>query len=542
MNVNLKIPVLIKWYCYTLFCHIRLYDYDKQFSKSGQSACPAINKCFMLFSIITCLILTLSACEKNFDTLEIVSSSPANNTIGVLPEFYVEIEFNNDVNKTDIEDNFSISGSGSVPGNFQWESGKKFRYIPANPVTATGRYVMEIPRSVRDTDGNTMDTDFVSDFYIGNDFTPPSVLSSDPPFTIGASDNIAIDHDITINFSKSMNRESVEKAFRLNPDVPGHFIWSENVPGMENSRLTYVLLDEMTYGKLYSLIISESASDISGNSLGSDYRVNFITGNDFVPPHVNGIYDASVVPGYWLAVNINDTVNRNVRIAVDFSEPMDRASCEGAFSMTPSVQGNYEWFGDTMIFTPAASLDPERNYQIYIDKTAKDITKHTLESVYTAEIKTAAPDSLYVKCGNIWGSPDGITYTLLSAGIPPSASWPLIITMGMVQDYYIRIQFVSSLEPYTPDEIIKYSVLTNKLIETFKSGPGGIDVNSAEIIDVAWENSSTVIFKFNPVTNKTLGHIPALYRLTLSGRADGIKDIKGNYAQNDIVIEFREAL
>lgn len=496
--------------------------------------------------IIAYICMTFFSCEKNFDTLEIVSSTPANNSTGILPDFYVEIGFNNDVNRTDIEDNFSINGSGTVTGNFQWISGKKFRYIPAEPVTKTGRYVMEIPRSVRDNDGNTMDSDFISEFYIGNDFTLPAVLSSIPVFSNGAASNVALNQNITVNFSKSMNRESVEKAFSITPDIPGRFAWSENVPGIPNSRLTYVLLADMAYGKLYTFTVSKSAYDISGNSLSSDYRVNFITGDDFVLPHVDGIYDASVVPGYWSTGIMNDNVSRNVNIAVDFSEPMDRVSCENAFNLAPSVPGNFEWYGNTMIFRPSSPFDPESICRIYIDKTARDINLNTLEATYSVEIKISSPGSLYLKCGNIWGSPDGITYTLLSTGIPPSASWPVIITMGtgvpVPQDYYIRIQFVSSLLPYTSADIDEYSVITNTLIQTFKSGPGGLSVADAGIIDFSSADSSTVVFKFNPMSNKLLGHVPALYRLTLSGGANGIRDVDGNPAEKDIVIEFREAL
>ena len=51
------------------------------------------------------LCMMFLSCEKNFDTLKIVSSTPANNSTGILPDFYVEIEFNNGVNRTDIEDN-----------------------------------------------------------------------------------------------------------------------------------------------------------------------------------------------------------------------------------------------------------------------------------------------------------------------------------------------------------------------------------------------------------------------------------------------------
>jgi hypothetical protein len=511
-------------------------------------------KKFLMF--LACTFSVLISCDTDFDTLKIVYSSPAKNSYGVLSDFAVEIEFNNDVNRTDIEDNFSIKGSGNVSGSFHWVTGRRFRYVPADPVTATGRYVMEIPRSVRDTDGNTMDTDFISDFYIGTDFVQPAVLSSDPPFTSGASVNIALDHNIVINFSKSMNRESVEKAFSLSPDVAGYFVWSENIPGMGSSRLTYVLLAQMTYGRLYSMSVAKGALDTSGNSLGRDYKVNFITGSDFIPPMVTAVYDSLLAPGSWSDLIVNTGVSKSTKIAVDFSKPMDRVSVEKAFSVTPSVTGSWIWSSDERtVFKPSVPLAPETNYQIYIDKTARDLNGLALETAYSVEIRTSASDSLYLRCGSIYGSSDGVVFELLSMGIPSPVDWPLIITMDALspysQDYYIKIQFVSYQSPYTPVNVDKYSVINNALIETFKSAPGGLSVTNARIVNVTWENGSTVIFKFNPLTNKliaddppanTVFHSPALYRLTLAGGTNGIKDINSNPAENDIVIEFREAL
>jgi len=527
-----------------------------------------MKKNLTILLLAACSFFTLTSCEKNFETLSITSSTPVNNSKGVLPEFYAEIEFNNEVNRTDIEENFSISGNGDVPGNFQWISGNKFRFVPSDPVTVTGRYVMEIPRSVRDKDGNTMDTDFISDFYIGNDFISPVILSSNPPCTTGAADNIPINRNITVNFSKSMNREGVEKSFSITPDVAGYFVWSENVPGLNDSRFTYTLLADMIYGKLYSFTLSKSSCDTSGNSISSDYRVNFITGDDFTPPQIKGIYDSLADPAadpsvYWLKESVNDAVSRNVKIAVDFSEPMDRASVESAFSIIPSVPGNCKWDSDIkLVFIPASPFNPETNYQINIDKTAKDINGLKLDSIFNVEIKTTGLDSQYVKCGNITGSGDNsFTDPPFSAGIPAASTWPLIITMSTVpivtivdidgvptsittysQDYYIKIQFVSALVPYTPVEVNKYSVIDNARIETFKSGPIGVNVKQAGIVNINWVDNSTVIFKFNPMTNKLLLHTPALYRLTLTGGSGGIKDKNGNFAERDIVLEFREAL
>lgn len=484
------------------------------------------------------------SCDADFDTLRVSSCKPENNVTGVSPESYIEIAFSADVNSTDVEDSFSLTNSeGSVNGNFNWTSHDTFRFIPSEPMNRNGRYVIVIPRSIKDKKGNTMESDFISEFYIGTDFTPPYVLSSVPVFSSGAVTDIPVNQDIIINFSKSMNREVVEREFGITPDVPGYFVWSEGRPGIINSTLTYVLTGSMEYGKLYTIKVSSSAEDSSGNTLGKDYAVNFITGNDFTPPDVQNIYDWLIPASPWDTESPVYNISKGVSIGVTFSKAMDRQSVEKAFSVTPTVQGIFEWSSDSIVrFIPSKPLNPETKYQLSIETTARDRNLLKLASRYCVEIVTDNPDSLYVKRGTVNGSNHDGDFAVLTD------TWPMIIEMGsgtpVNHNYYLLIEFISDDEPLIPAEMDRYSIFDNVVIETYKGTSGDVLPASAYIGSIEWVGSSAAKIKISGMTNKNADppQIPALYRLKIAGGESGIKDTSGNFMKEDLVIEFREAI
>jgi len=494
--------------------------------------------------LILLFMLCSAGCDFRPDTLEVVRWSPENHSRGVVNDAFFEMEFSSNLNKRDIEENFSMHGaSGSVAGRFTWLNDKSFRFTPLESFSKNGRYVVEVPRSVRDRDGNTMGSDFISDFYVGDDFEAPVILGSFPPAAAGAVTGIAVNSTLFISFSKSMNRESVEKSFRLSPDAAGYYLWSESAPGLVNSLLTYVTVKPMDYGKLYALTVAGTAEDYAGNALGSEYRVHFITGEDRTPPEILRIYDADDLPPVdWSIDAVNSGIERKVKIAVEFSEPMNRQSLENSFSITPSVAGIFEWDSDLkVVFKPSALLNPETKYQVRIDTGARDLNGLKLAEPYITEFITNGLNSVFLNCTRIEGSSDGISYTVLSDGVPGPGEWPLKINMGGGdnQKYRFRIHFYSGA---AAADLKIYSFFDNHLLETFKSGMSS-PVENGVVEDISLIAPSTVEIRTKGLTNSALvpsGYLPYLYRFTISGGARGIKDRNDNYMKNDLVFEFQE--
>ena len=72
-------------------------------------------------------------------------------------------------------------------------------------------------------------------------------------------------------------------------------------------------------------------------------------------------------------------------VVVTFSEPMNRASAEAAFTIQPGINGVFSWSADnrTMTFQPDRALDPGRDYYVTIGTNAKDVAGNALPQTVT---------------------------------------------------------------------------------------------------------------------------------------------------------------
>ena len=94
-----------------------------------------------------------------------------------------------------------------------------------------------------------------------------------------------------------------------------------------------------------------------------------------LPPIAPRVIDYTPVRG--------DELAPDGRITVYFDGPMDKSSVETAFSIKPSVSGQFEWPDPaTVQFKPAVALERAARYVVTIQPTAKNNAGLTLpESV-----------------------------------------------------------------------------------------------------------------------------------------------------------------
>lgn len=481
-----------------------------------------------LYTILL-LLCAIVSCSQ-FETLEITAYSPGNHAYGVEENAPVFIEFNNDVEKSDVESNFVLAGdSGRMEGQFNWASEKKFFFVPRETLRRGNRYTMELPRTIRDTKGNRMEEQFLSEFYIGSDLERPSVSSSEPAYVEGGAENISTALDrIIVRFSEPMNTMKTERAFSLNPDVSGYFEWTDN-----DATMIYHLTSELEYGTLYTVSVSTAAEDNAGNSMVQAYRLAFLTGSDFQCPEVLGIFDASIIPPPFWDRDVITSVSRTAAIAVSFSEAMDRTATESAFSLTPGVEGTFSWnpSSDRLEFTPEEPLAEDSVYTIRISSSAKDQNGRRLNDDYDLSIRTSAENSLHIEPGNVQGYADVEDLKDLFYGAP--TSWPVKIDLGspvagVDYNYYFRIHFKrGSTEPVSMDP---YSVFDNLL------PPEGFGAVSEPIIkDVTWNTGETELTVILSRLNKGI-----LYRFTITGGEYGIMDEYGNTMKENFLFEFKD--
>lgn len=503
----------------------------------------------MRTKIVSALALCVLACgcynPLGLDTLRVTGCTPSNGVRGVQDDVQVVVTFNNEVSRKDIEDSFSLSGDEeSVEGSFNWTSSKSFSFVPRSALSTNGRYVISIPRSVRDSKGNKMQMDFLSEFYAGADMDLPLIVSTAPAYTEGGTMNIPVDQDLEIVFSEPMDVQKTEEAFSLSPHTYGYFSWNAG-----HTIMQYVLTGEMEYGTQYHLTLSGGACDAAGNELAEPCSIIFITGDDFTPPEVQGMYDAGTVPPpYWSTTAMNEGVSKETNIAVSFSEPMNRSVTEGAFSLQPSTSGVFTWnAGSTiMVFSPEEALTPGAAYVIKVDTSAQDRNGRRLLAEHRALVHINGTDSRHFRVGNVYGSHDGgVTdaYHLLFFQNP--ATWPVSIEMGTVavpatptdseMDYYFRIHFEYE-DNGDPAPITTASIFDSVSVDDF-----GITYvpNIKDIIHMPGDSEIIVVIG-NMSNDESSGAPRVLYRLTVSGGSYGMKDAGGNEMRESFSFECRE--
>jgi hypothetical protein len=146
---------------------------------------------------------------------------------------------------------------------------------------------------------------------------------------------------------------------------------------------SFVGQDGHSYG--FRSIARDRAGNVEIAPLGNDTSTTV----DLRPPFVT-----DVAP---LGANTNLTP----WVVVTFSEPMDRSSVVLAFSITPEMNGDYQWNTDStqLTFIPARPLNAGTTYAVTVDASkAKDLAGNPMLQSRTFQFSTAGGFSL----GDYW--------------------------------------------------------------------------------------------------------------------------------------------
>ncbi len=159
--------------------------------------------------------------------------------------------------------------------------------------------------------GDTLQVSFSDSFFTFKDI---KLLSNVPPFVqsttpVSGDTTFPAWDDIVVEFSRRMNRASVEAAFQIAPSASGSFSWQDNDTQM------FFHADTLLFETSYLITIAGTAVDVyshfldgNGDGVGGDaYSLAFETGPpDVAPPVAVSIYpaNASTNAELWPIVSI----------------------------------------------------------------------------------------------------------------------------------------------------------------------------------------------------------------------------------------------
>jgi N-acetylmuramoyl-L-alanine amidase/Fe-S cluster assembly iron-binding protein IscA len=79
-------------------------------------------------------------------------------------------------------------------------------------------------------------------------------------------------------------------------------------------------------------------------------------------------------------------------LEITFSQPMDANTTEAAFSIVPTLDGNFEWKqgNQLLVFNPSEAFTPQTEYMVSINTQAQNSTGKNIEETFSFNFTTAA--------------------------------------------------------------------------------------------------------------------------------------------------------
>ncbi len=193
------------------------------------------------------------------------------------------------------------------------------------------------------------------------DKTPPEIISFSPqPLTTNFLDN-----EITIEFSKYMNKMQVEENVFFSPTIEYEANWS-------GRQLEIELQQQPDTNTTYALMIGTDYSDIRGNKPTEQFNLVFSTGNVIDTGKIEGkLYDEDPMGSYIFAFRIDDMDIDTFDICGTKAQYRSQVGTSGNFSIPALKDGNYRLFAirdkfDNQIYD--TGIDefgaPSQDYQV----------------------------------------------------------------------------------------------------------------------------------------------------------------------------------
>jgi methionine-rich copper-binding protein CopC len=358
-----------------------------------------------------------------------------------------------------------------------WSSASELTVSPVSALGFSTTYTVTV--SGDDLAGNALAAPATFSFTTGGppDTTPPTLQSSTPT---GGAVGVTKATRLSITFSEQMSPATV--SVDVNPSLElGTEAW-----GNENRTISFPSpADDWAFSTTYTVTVM--GSDVAGNPM-TESTITFTTET---PPDTTRPTIVSAAPG---AGALNVPVNTNLEFT--FSEPMDQAATEAAFSSTPAVTCVFTWNTRRTLMScnPSVNLSFGTAYMARIGTGARDDAGNALAVQFQAAFTTAAaPDT---------------THPTVTATTP---------TSGQVGVSRYGNVIVTFSEPMRQGATVAAFQFTSPAAHPFTYG---------------WNPAGTVL-TINPATDFVYGQ---LVTFTIG---TGAEDLAGNALQSSVTRSFR---
>lgn len=307
------------------------------------------------------LVIILWNC-KFFHTppVTILEYKPTERIVRSREGYSVSITFSADMNKASAEEAFSLaSDRGPLEGRFTWE-GNTMRFTPVHPPGKSGTYTFRVAESAEDINGNNLRDELIRSFSFSEDAERPEVISLEKE-----------SGELRIRFSEGIDRESLYRAFVLDPPEEGSFVWEDR-----DTLLTFLPATMFSFDRLYTIRIEASLADKNGMLLGEDFLSTFIFNSSGVLSVLSAeIADQGIdlIPGdKENPMIINEGLECFTDLDILFSKKVDMKSLSNGTFLFPELPVSIRPKGVNYADEVTLSFEEPPAYDILYRLTLKD--------------------------------------------------------------------------------------------------------------------------------------------------------------------------
>jgi uncharacterized protein YfaS (alpha-2-macroglobulin family) len=252
----------------------------------------------------------------------------------------------------------------AVPLDLHWK-GTRLIITPREPLAPGAQYEFALTQAATGVDGIPLDHEYRWTYWLDD-----LIAHTDWP----ARED---DHStpLLIRFNYPMDAASVQQTLSVRPAIPGDLIW--------NGDKTIAVLTPtvpLPNETAYTIRFGAGLRDANGDTLSPPDPLHFTT-----PPPILAVYP-----------NAGSTAHPASIVRVTFDRLMDPTSTEAAFSITPAVDGTFEWEETTLAFQAQNGyLDENTTYTVSIGATATGQDgEPILDAPYSWTFTTAALEDI----------------------------------------------------------------------------------------------------------------------------------------------------
>jgi uncharacterized protein YfaS (alpha-2-macroglobulin family) len=264
----------------------------------------------------------------------------------------VRLDFDRPMDQSSVESAFKVSPA--VAGTFTWQGEQSITFKPSEPLQRATEYTFTLENTAASSLGVPLKDTYTLKLRTLGFLRVAQVLPAN-----GTKD-IDDKPTITIIFNRPVvplmtpaDMAKLPNLLTIVPETEGEGAW------LTTSIYTFKP-KALQGGTTYTVTVSKGLTDVSGSILPEDYSFTFST---VAPKNIE-----------ILPENGQTKIPRDYEISAAFSQPMDTAATESAFSLIGpdgiAVPGSFKWGNDNqrMAFVPAQLLDYETTYTVKIDR------------------------------------------------------------------------------------------------------------------------------------------------------------------------------